>query len=78
MLIFLQYDEYFSKEIEAAWAALCGVRETNVQLIIEYLILMAGICGSPALPHVRSFSSRQFTFRFKLKIGNWKLRIIIL
>eukprot|EP00794_Sanderia_malayensis_P007422 gene7422-8242_t len=48
-----KFDEYFSKELEAAWAALCGLRETNVQLIIEYLIIMAGLCGSPVLSHAK-------------------------
>ncbi|XP_065059033.1 protein furry homolog-like isoform X2 [Rhopilema esculentum] len=48
-----KYDEYFSKEIEALWSSLCATREANVHLVIEYLIVMASLCGAPALPHAK-------------------------
>lgn len=50
--LLFQYEEFYSKEIEDCWAALCERWESNVSRIIDYLIVMAGLCGTPVLMHV--------------------------
>ena len=48
-----QYDDYYSKEVEAAWTSLCSRWTNNVHEILSYIIVMAGVVGtSEVLIHV--------------------------
>lgn len=48
----VKYEEFYSKEIEECWSALCSRWEQNVSRVLDYLIVMAGLCGTPVLMHV--------------------------
>ncbi|XP_057312815.1 protein furry homolog-like [Hydractinia symbiolongicarpus] len=48
-----KYEEYYSKEIEECWSALCSRWERNVSHILDYLIVMAGLCGTTVLIHAK-------------------------
>ena len=60
----VKYEEYYSKEIEECWAALCARWEQNVTRVLDYLIVMAGVCGTPVLIHVRLLDLLFFWFNW--------------
>ncbi|XP_047125679.1 protein furry homolog-like isoform X1 [Hydra vulgaris] len=49
----VKYEELYSKEIEKCWSSLCIHWENNIARIIDYLIIMAGLCGTSVLIHAK-------------------------
>lgn len=71
----VKYEEFYSKEIEECWAALCARWEQNVTRVLDYLIVMAGVCGTPVLIHV-SFRDK-FFIDFFLVINSIMVEILM-
>jgi len=60
----VKYEEFYSKEIEECWSALCSRWERNVSRVLDYLIVMAGLCGTPVLMHVSFLSVIYITLAY--------------